>query len=194
MLRAGTLQEENGRFISRADQFLQRANGHEYSRALSVLEDADHAPIVIQHCVGIADLDVFCFRLPVVDKHVVRAFHIVALEKRKSPGHRTKAFRIDAINYFHTAGGIELEQRWRSSLHVFQLGKPASDFDRHGRAAEAEEYRGCRRLNHDIRADALDAFGAFLQQAGGQPDDQHHQRDLDGNGHHTNQSSKGPVQ
>jgi len=47
---------------------------------------------------------------------------------------------------------------------------------------------------YDFGADAFDAFGGFRQQPGSQANDQHHQRNLDGNGEDAYESASRTVQ
>jgi len=79
-------------------------------------------------------------------------------------------------------------------LHVLQLPQLVSDFDGHRRVAETKNVGSAWRLQHDVRANAFDAFGGFRQQPGSQANDQHHQRNLDGNGEDTYESASRTVQ
>ena len=68
--------------------------------------------------VRVADLQLLGARFPVVDDHVVGAFHVVAVEKDEATRHRMKRVPIDAIDRFNAAGRIELQQRRGDRLHI----------------------------------------------------------------------------
>ena len=55
----------------------------------------------------------------------------------------------------------------------------------HGGAAERQKYRGGGRLNHDVRAYALNALGRLLHHAAGEPDDNDDQGHFHGHRKHT---------
>src|SRR5580698_5778806 len=105
----------------------------------------------------------------------------MALVKNESAGNSVKTLLVDAINDFDAAG-IELRQHWRDRLHVFKLRQLIGDRDGHGRAAKGHQVRSLRRLNHNVRADAFNAFGRFGEEAAGEADDDDNERDLNGYG------------
>ena len=67
-------------------------------------------PIVIEQIVGVADFQFFRARFPIVDEHVVGAFHVVALEENEAARHGAKRIFVDAVDRFDAAGRIELQQ------------------------------------------------------------------------------------
>ncbi len=177
-----------------ADQILQRGERHKQTRTLAMFDDGHHVPVVIQEIVGVADFQFLGFGGPVIHEQVVRAFHVVTLQENKSSGHSPKTFRIDAVNHFDAAGGVELQKRGSDGLHVFHLRELVANLDGHGRAAEAQENGGGRRLQHDVRANPFDTFCGFGKQAGGEANDQHHKGNFDSHGHDADHGSQGAVQ
>src|ERR1700730_18033100 len=108
MVGPGALQEENGSFVPRAGWFLQRGQLHEDPRAFAVIDDPGDVKVVLQHAKRFAHFYVLGSRLPIINEHVIPAFHIVPLEKYESTGDRGKAFRFDAVDDVDASGGIEL--------------------------------------------------------------------------------------
>src|SRR5258706_218248 len=159
-----------------------------------MLNDAYHMPVVIQEIVGLTNFQIFSLRRPVIDKQIIRAFHIAALLKDEASGNGAEAFRVNAIDDFHAAGGIELQQRWGNGLHIFELRELVADLDGHGRAAEAEKNGGGGRLDHDVRADSLNALGSLGEKTGGEADNQYDEGDFYGDGHHTNHGAQGAME
>ena len=137
--------------------------------------------------------DVFGLRRPVIHQDIVRALHVMAFEENKSARNVAENFRIDSVNDVH-AGGTELQQDRGDGLHVLEFAQFVGDLDRHGRAAEREKDGSGGRLQHDVRADAFDALGGFLQQAAGEADDQDDERDFHGDSHSADEGAQGAVE
>ena len=96
-----------------------------------MLDDSDNAPVVVEHIVGVADLQVFGFGRPVIDQQVVGAFHVVTRKEDKSAGNSAETVLVNAPNGFHGPTRVELKQRGRNISHVFQFGNFVADFDGH---------------------------------------------------------------
>src|SRR6266849_7649862 len=109
MFGASALHEEDAGLVPRAHQFLERTPGNKKARALSVLDAPRDMPIVIENSISLSRLNLFCFRRNVVHENVVRAFHVMSLNKHKSAGNGSKALLINPINEFQ-ARGVELEK------------------------------------------------------------------------------------
>ena len=117
----------------------------------------------------------------------------MAFVKNEPAGNSVKTLLVNAINDFDAAG-IELRQHWGHRLYVFELRQLCSDRHGHGRAAEGHQVGSLRRLNHDVRADAFDAFGRFREQAAGKAHDDNDERNLNGYGQHGDERAQRPVQ
>src|SRR5208337_3935744 len=78
-------------------------------------------------------------------------------------------------------------------LDESEFGDFVRDLDGHGGAAEADEDLRGGRLNHDVRANALDALGGFAEDAGGEADDDDDQHHFHGNRHHADERTHRPV-
>src|SRR5258708_5526507 len=89
---------------------------------------------------------------------------------------------------------MELQQRWGNGLQIFELRELVADLDGHGRAAEAEKNRGGGRLDHDVRADSLNALGSLREKTGSEADNQHDKGDFYGDGHHANHGAQGAME
>src|SRR5258706_4503727 len=159
-----------------------------------MINDVYHMPVVIQEIVRVANLEIFSFRRAVVDKQIIRTFHVAAFQKDEASGNGSTAFRVDAVDDFHAAGGIELQQRRGYGLHIFELRELVADLDGLGRAAEAEKNRGGGRLDHDVRVDSLNALGSLREKTGSEADNQHDKGDFYGDGHHANHGAQGAME
>src|SRR6266849_7313914 len=159
-----------------------------------MFDDGNHMPVMIQQIIGVANFQVLGFGGPVIYKQVVRAFHVVTLQENKPSGDGAKTFRVDAVNYFDSASGVELQKRRRNGVHVFHLRELVANLDGHGRTAEAHKNGGSRRLQHDVRANPFDTFGGFGEQAGSEANDQHDQGNFDSYGHDADHGAQGAVQ
>ena len=151
-------------------------------------------PVVVQHIVGVSDFQVFGFGGPVVHQQVVRAFHVVTRNEDKSAGDGAETVLVDAPNRFHRAAGVELKQCGRDIAHVFQFGNFFANLRGHWRAAKIDDDGGCRRLQHNVRADAFDSLRRFGQQAAGQADDKDYKSNFDGNAHRPDERAHRAVQ
>ena len=178
----------------RAHKILKSRDGNKNARAFAVFDDSRDVPVVVEQVVSIANLQVLRARGPVIHQNVVGGLHVAAGEKNKSAGNFAEGIAVDAINNFHAAGGIELQESGCDGLHVFEILELVADLDGHGRAAEAEEDGRRGRLQHDVRSDAFDALCGFREQPGCEADNQNNQRHFDGDGDDTDQGPSGPVQ
>ena len=194
MVGAGALQEKNRSFVAGAGEFLQSGERHEDPGAFSVFHDTGDVKIVLQHAQRLAHFDVLGARRPIIHEQVIRAVHIAPLKKDEPAGDRAKAFRIDTVDDVDAPGGIELQQNRSDRLHVSQLPQAVGDTDGHWRAAECEEDRSRRGLQHDIRAYAFDALGRFLHHPAGQAHDNYDQSDLDTDGQNAHHGPQRPMQ
>src|SRR5208283_2510353 len=185
--------EEDRGLIMGANEILQCGEGYEQARALAVLHHSRNMPFVIEEMIGVANLDVLGFGLPIVDQNIVGVLQIMALEEDKAAGDVAERFGVDAPDRLHATRGVELQEHRGDRLDIFEFRQFVRDFDGHGRAAESDEHLCGGRLHHNVRANALEAFGGFLENAGGEANDEDDQSHLHGDRHHPDQRAHRPV-
>ena len=154
----------------------------------------DHVPIVTEEFVGVADLDVLGFGRPVVDEKSSGALHIVALQENKAAGNIAERFGVDAPDVSTPPVELNCSSAGATAWTYLSSRQFFGNFDGHGRAAEADENLCGGRLHHDVRADAFDALGGFLEHAGSEANDQDDQSHFYGNRHHADQRAHRPVE
>ncbi len=93
-----------------ADEVLKGRDGNEDARTLAVLNDACDVPVVVKKIVSVADFQMLGASRPIVDQHIVGSFHVVAGEKHKAASDVAEGIAVDAVDNFHAAGGVELQQ------------------------------------------------------------------------------------
>src|SRR5579864_3664800 len=108
MLGPRALNQENGGFVMRAHQVLERRQGNEQTCALSMLDDGNHVPVMIQDFVRVADFDVFSLCRPVVNEQIIRALQVTAVQENESTRDGAKALWLDPPNRLDHSCGIEL--------------------------------------------------------------------------------------
>src|SRR5260370_13563294 len=84
------------------------------------------------------------------------------------------------------------DARWRRIVHAAQRGNLITERLLHPDAYECEKNRGIWRLNKDIRADALDAFSPFGNDAGWEAYNNQNENYLDCYGNHTQRTEHSP--
>ncbi len=132
-----------------------------------MLHNPRDVKIMIEKAESSSHLGVLGFGCPIVHQNVVGAGHVVPFEKNEPARDVMKTPRVNPIDHVHSSRRTELQQDGSHCLHVFHFAQLVADFDRHGRAAERQKNGRRGRLQHNIRADALDALGRLLQQAAG---------------------------
>ena len=98
VIGAGAFDEENGGFVARSGQILQRGQRHEDARALAMLDDSSNVKVMIEQAEGAVYGDLLGLRCPIVDQNIVRALHVMAFKKNKPSGNVAERFRVDSVN------------------------------------------------------------------------------------------------